>query len=233
MNGSTWLDSSYAPHYALEKSRRIVPFGNPCNKGRGEIAMNIEPVVLTGRHVRLEPLDFAHAEQMFEAGKDERIWTYMSTVVRTPEDMRQFIASALEAQKAGSELPFAIIDRQRSRVIGSTRYLNISRKDKHLEIGYTWLTPSVWKTPVNTECKWLLLRHAFEQLGCVRVQLKTDLRNLNSQRAIARLGAVREGVLRNERIVRDGYVRDAVYFSIIDREWEAVKQKLQLFLAAE
>jgi RimJ/RimL family protein N-acetyltransferase len=192
--------------------------------------MKIEPVVLTGKHVRLEPLDFSHAEQMYEAGKYEEIWTYMSTVVRTPEDVQQFIASALEAQKAGGELPFAIIDQHSNRVIGSTRYLNISRKEKHLEIGYTWLTPSVWKTPVNTECKWLLLQHAFERLGCIRVQLKTDLRNLNSQRAIARLGAVREGVLRNERIVRDGYVRDAVYFSIIDREWEAVKLKLQVLL---
>lgn len=195
--------------------------------------MIIEPVMLIGKHVRLEPLDYRHAEQLFEAGNYEEIWTYMSTVVRTPEDVQQFIASALEAQQGGGELPFAIIEQRSNRVIGSTRYLNISRKDKHLEIGYTWLTPSVWKTPVNTECKWLLLRHAFEQLGCVRVQIKTDLRNLNSQRAIARLGAVREGVLRNERIVRDGYVRDAVYFSIIDREWQEVKRKLQAFLAAE
>ncbi|GAA4702025.1 GNAT family N-acetyltransferase [Brevibacillus fulvus] len=192
--------------------------------------LSIEPVTLTGEQVRLEPLAIAHADQLFEAGNFEQIWTYMSIEISRPEDVHSFIAAAMEGQKAGTDLPFAIIDRRTDKAIGSTRLLNISRKDRHVEIGFTWITPAYWKTAVNTECKWLLLRHCFEQLGCVRVQIKTDARNLNSQRAIERLGAVREGLLRNERIVRNGYVRDAVYYSIIDREWPEVKQRLQAYL---
>jgi RimJ/RimL family protein N-acetyltransferase len=189
--------------------------------------LHIEPVTLTGKLVRLEPLSHAHAEELLEAGQHEEIWTYMSAVLRTREDVDKFISQALEAQQAGTELPFAIIDRRTQKAIGSTRFLNISRKDKGLEIGWTWLTPAVWKTAVNTECKWLLLKHCFEELGCIRVQLKTDARNLNSQRAIARIGGVREGVLRNHMIVRDGYVRDTVMFSILDREWPEVDKKLR------
>lgn len=195
--------------------------------------LQIEPITLEGTHVRLEPLTLAHAEQTYEAGRFEEIWAYMSVVIRTPEDAESFIMSALAAQEEGRELPFAIIDRKTGRLIGSTRFLNISRKDKNLEIGFTWLTPSVWKTAVNSECKWLLLRHCFQDLGCIRVQIKTDLRNTNSQRAIERIGGVREGVLRNERIVRNGYVRDAVYYSIIDREWEDVNRRLQSFLVSK
>jgi RimJ/RimL family protein N-acetyltransferase len=154
----------------------------------------------------------------------------MSTVIHTREDAVRFIDTALKAQAAGVELPFVIIEQATGRVIGSTRFLNISKKDRGLEIGWTWLAPDVWKTRVNTECKWLLLRHCFEQLGCIRVQLKTDLRNLNSQRAIARIGGVREGVLRSHMVVRDGYIRDTVMFSILDREWPEVDQKLRKIL---
>lgn len=157
----------------------------------------------------------------------------MSTVIRQPEDAQRFIETALENQASGTELPFAIIRKEDGQVIGSTRFLNISKKDRGLEIGYTWLTPSVWKTKVNTECKWLLLRHCFEELGCIRVQLKTDARNANSQRAIKRIGGVYEGTLRNHMIVRDGYIRDSVYFSILDREWPQVDQKLQMLLFGE
>lgn len=192
--------------------------------------LQMKPITLEGKHVRLEPLALHHAQQAYEAGRYEEIWTYMSVIIRTPQDAESFIASALAGQEEGRELPFAIIDRKTDRLIGSTRFLNISRKDRNLEIGFTWLTPSVWRTAVNTECKWLLLRHCFEDLGCIRVQIKTDLRNTNSQRAIERIGGVREGVLRNERIVRDGYVRDAVYYSIIDREWEDVNRRLQAIL---
>jgi RimJ/RimL family protein N-acetyltransferase len=197
------------------------------------IMLEIAPVTLEGERVRLEPLGRHHVDGLWEAGRYEQIWTYMSVVFRQPTDAEQFVNQALQAQEAGTELPFAIVDRRNEKVIGSTRFLNISRKDRGLEIGFTWLTPSVWKTPVNTECKWLLLRHCFETLGCIRVQLKTDARNLNSQRAIQRIGGVREGVLRNHMIVRDGYIRDSVYFSILDREWPAVKKKLQLLLFGE
>jgi RimJ/RimL family protein N-acetyltransferase len=195
--------------------------------------LQISPVTLEGTRVRLEPLRPAHIEGIWEAGRFEEIWTYMSIVIREPEDARVFVEQAMHNEREGIELPFAIIDQSNGTVIGSTRFLHIARKDRGLEIGFTWLTPSVWKTQVNTECKWLLLRHCFDHLGCIRVQLKTDSRNLNSQRAIARIGGVREGVLRNHMVVRDGYIRDSVYFSIVDREWPAVDEKLQLLLFGE
>ncbi|MBO8162651.1 MAG: GNAT family N-acetyltransferase [Brevibacillus sp.] len=192
--------------------------------------LNIKPVTLTGTHVRLEPLAERHADDLLAAALDERIWTYMSTKIENRNDLTLYMAQALEAARSGAALPFAIIHLGTGKAIGSTRFGNIAHKDRGLEIGWTWITPAYWKTPVNTECKWLLLRHCFEELGCIRVSLKTDARNLNSQRAIARIGAVREGVLRNHMITRDGYVRDTVYFSVIDREWPEVDQRLRAML---
>lgn len=195
--------------------------------------LQIAPVTLAGKLVRLEPMGLEHIDGLWEAGKFEQIWSYMSIVMNTPEDTRAFVEQALKNQQEGTELPFVIISQETGSIIGSTRFLEISRKDRGLEIGYTWLTPSVWKTAVNTECKWLLLCHCFEELGCIRVQLKTDSRNLNSQRAIKRIGGVYEGVLRNHRVIRDGYIRDSVYFSFIDKEWQTAKEKLQLLLFGE
>ncbi|MFD2371483.1 GNAT family N-acetyltransferase [Brevibacillus sp. GCM10020057] len=195
--------------------------------------LKIAPVTLQGKHVRLEPLRREHAEGLWEAGRYEEIWTYMTTQIKVPADARTFIEAAMKKEAEGTELPFAILSQADGQVIGSTRFLNISRSDRGLEIGFTWLTPSVWKSAVNTECKYLLLRHCFEQLGCIRVQLKTDSRNLNSQRAIARIGGIREGVLRNHMVLPDGYVRDSVYFSILDREWPDVREKLHLLLFGE
>ena len=192
--------------------------------------LDIAPVTLEGKFVRLEPLSLDHWDGLWEACQDERIWTYMTSNVQTKEDMRAFIETALGNQEKGTDLPFTIFDQRTNQVIGSTRFLNISRKDKGLEIGFTWLTPSVWKTAANTECKWLLLQHCFETLGCIRVQLKTDLRNSNSQRAIARIGGVREGILRNHMVIQGGYVRDTVFFSILDTEWSEVKEKLSNLL---
>lgn len=123
-----------------------------------------------------------------------------------------------------------IIDQATNQVVGSTRFLDISSQHRQLEIGSTWLTPSVWRTRMNTECKYLLLKHCFEVLETIRVQIKTDRRNVQSQRAIERLGAVKEGVLRRHRILPDGYVRDTVYYSVIDEEWPAVKARLEAFL---
>jgi len=194
--------------------------------------LQLSPVILEGKHVRLEPLREHHALGLWEAGKYEEIWTYMSQKMRSLQDIQNWITQALDRERAGTELPFAIIEKERGEIIGSTRYMAISAHDKGLEIGSTWLTPSVWKTIVNTECKYLLLKHSFEQ-GCIRVQLKTDARNLNSQRAIARIGGVREGVLRNHMIVQDGVVRDTVMFSILDREWPEVAKKLELLLFGE
>lgn len=193
----------------------------------------IEPVTLTGKHVRLEPLGMHHLNEIYEAGNHESIWTYMSRVIRSVEDATEFIEQALQAQRVGTDLPFAILSLETGKVIGSTRFMNISARDKRLEIGFTWLTPSVWKTTVNTECKWLLLRHCFEQLRLNRVEFKTDARNLNSQRAIARIGGVKEGVFRKHMIVRDGYVRDSVYFCIVDTDWPQVDQKLKMCLNGE
>ncbi|MGG0938286.1 GNAT family protein [Brevibacillus centrosporus] len=195
--------------------------------------LNIAPVTLEGKYVRLEPLRHAHIEGIWEAGRYENIWTYMSVKIDQLQDAVSFVETALRNEEEGIELPFAIIGQEDGKVIGSTRFLNIARKDRGLEIGFTWLTPSVWKSVINTECKYLLMRHCFEQLGCIRVQLKTDSRNLNSQRAIARIGGVREGVLRNHMILPDGYVRDSVYFSITNTEWQNVQEKLHLLLFRE
>ncbi|WNC12332.1 GNAT family protein [Brevibacillus brevis] len=195
--------------------------------------LSITPVTLQGKLVRLEPLRERHTQGIWEAGQFEEIWTYMKDRIVRLDDARQFVEQALEHEEKGTELPFAIVREQDGKVIGSTRFLNISRQDRGLEIGSTWLTPSVWKTLVNTECKWLLLRHCFEELGCIRVQLKTDSRNENSQRAIARIGGTREGVLRNHMVLPNGYIRDSVYFSIVDREWPSVDAKLQMLLFGE
>lgn len=190
--------------------------------------MWVEPVTLEGKVARLEPLETAHAEALYRAGQHPPIWAYMSVDASASiEAMRAWIAAALDGRAAGKELAFAIVARAENAIAGSTRYLNISAPDRGLEIGWTWLAPAIQRTAVNTECKYLLLRHAFETLGAIRVQLKTDRRNDISQRAIERLGAVREGILRKHMIVRDGYQRDSVMYSITDDEWPSVKARLE------
>jgi RimJ/RimL family protein N-acetyltransferase len=186
-----------------------------------------QPVTLEGAHVRVEPLERRHAEDLFEVGKDETIWPYMPRPpLKSVQDAHALIDQALEVAAKGTQIPFAIIDRGTGKAIGSTRYLDIRRNDRALEIGWTWVGPQFQRTVVNTECKYLLLRHAFEELGAVRVQLKTDLRNERSQRAIERLGAVREGVLRKHMVLWDGFIRDTVYYSVIESEWPEVKRRL-------
>ncbi|HEX7962349.1 MAG TPA: GNAT family protein [Terriglobales bacterium] len=190
--------------------------------------MTIEPVTLKGRLVRLEPLRMDHASQLYEASRDPNLWTYKP--VRQPgslTEMEQLIASVLQSQEAGACLPFAIISLDRERAVGETRYFNLMLQDHGVEIGWTWLDPSVQRTGVNTECKYLLLRHAFEAMGAIRVQLRTHHLNTNSQRAIERLGAVKEGILRNHMIMPDGSYRHSVYYSIIESEWPAIKERLQ------
>jgi RimJ/RimL family protein N-acetyltransferase len=146
--------------------------------------------------------------------------------------MRAMIAADLEAQARGNVVVFAQIDLAGGRAVGGTTYMNISRCDRGLEIGSTWLGKPWQRTGINTEAKYLLLRHAFEDLGAVRVQLKTDGRNLQSQAAIERLGAVREGVLRKHMCLHDGFLRDTVVYSILDDEWPAVKARLEAKMAA-
>lgn len=185
------------------------------------------PVTLGGKDARLEPLALAHADDLFAAGQDAEVWAYMP--VPTPQrvdDVRAWIQVALDLQARGAVLPFAIVDLKTQRAIGSTRYLDISAPDRHVEIGWTWLGKNYWRTPINSECKFLLLQYAFETLGCIRVALKTDLRNERSQRAIERIGGMREGVLRRVVVMHDGYERSTVYYSILDDEWAGVKKRL-------
>jgi len=189
---------------------------------------DLRPLTLTGTLVRLEPLSEAHVPDLAEAGQDERIWEFLRYgKVTTPEKMRQFVLQLLEWQQGGTDLPFAVILLAAGRAIGMTRYMNIQPADRGLEIGGTWYAAAYQRTGVNTECKYLLLRHAFEDLGCLRVQFRTDLRNLRSQQAIERIGAVREGVLRDHMILPDGTVRSSVIYSILASEWEAVEARLE------
>ena len=189
---------------------------------------NIQPVTLAGRAVRLEPLSEGHVPDLAVAGRDASIWRHMLYGnVETEEQMRAWVLDLLERQSRGADLPFAVIHAESGRAIGSTRYLEIRPQDRGLEIGGTWYATAYQRTAVNTECKYLLLRHAFETLGCVRVQFKTDLLNERSQRAIERIGAVNEGLLRNHMVRPDGSLRHSVYYSIIDSEWPAVKSMLE------
>ena len=192
----------------------------------GRIGMKIDKVTLQGSRVILLPLGVQHIEPLYEALDDETIWTYLPGRMESYEDMSKLVAEALDARQQGKELPFVVYDKETQKIVGMTRLLSISEQHRSVEIGYTWYSASVWRTRVNTECKFLLLKYCFEELRTVRVQLKTDRRNARSNEAIARIGAVLEGVLRKERILHDGYIRDSVYYSVIDDEWEAVKQRL-------
>lgn len=195
--------------------------------------MNVQPVTLSGRFVRLEPLSEAHVPDLTLVAGDESIWRYMLYgTIRSEEQMLAWVRDLLGRQARGTDLPFAVIHLASGKAIGATRYLDIRPADRGLEIGGTWYGVAYQRTAVNTECKYLLLRHAFEQLGCLRVQFKTDLRNVRSQRAIERIGAVKEGVLRSHMITPEGYVRDSVYYSIIAPEWPRVKELLEEKLAA-
>jgi RimJ/RimL family protein N-acetyltransferase len=189
--------------------------------------MDPKPVVLEGRVVRLEPLRLDHAQDLAAVACDDEIWRYMP--LRTPSsigDVRAMIEDALSRARDGSEVPFATVVRESGRAIGSTRYIDIRRAHRGLEIGWTWIGREWQRTAVNTECKLLLIEHAFETLGALRVQLKTDARNVRSQRAIERIGAQREGVLRAHMILPDGFVRDSVMYSITSAEWPRVKAAL-------
>lgn len=195
--------------------------------------MKVEPVKLEGTHVRLEPLSQSHLETLTQAGLDEDLWRWIPTPVRTHEEMKDYIAKALDEQARGVSLPFAIIERSSGHAIGSTRYANIDREHRRVEIGWTWVARDWQRTPVNTECKYLLLRHAFETLACIRVELKTDSLNERSRAAILRIGAKEEGIFRNHMITSSGRIRHTVYFSIIASEWPAAKAKLEEKLKRE
>jgi RimJ/RimL family protein N-acetyltransferase len=189
--------------------------------------MIVVPVTLEGRHVRLEPFLKSHLAGLGEVGLDEELWRWIPTAVRTREEMAGYIETALNEQERGTSLPFAIVEKATGRAIGSTRYGNIDRTHHRVEIGWTWVARQWQRTAINTEAKYLLLRHAFESLGCLRVELKTDSLNERSRAAILRLGAREEGIFRNHMITASGRIRHTVYFSIIDSEWPAVRARLE------
>lgn len=189
------------------------------------------PTTLEGHGVRLEPLAPGHAEGLAAAAADGRLWELNFTSVPAPDETARYIAAALDGQRAGHMLPWAVCDAASGVVIGSTRYHDIVPAIDRVEIGYTWYAGSRQRTHVNTACKLLLLGHAFDALGCAVVGLRTDNLNLVSQKAIAALGAQRDGVLRHHTARRDGSVRDSVMFSILAAEWPAVRRHLEQRLA--
>jgi RimJ/RimL family protein N-acetyltransferase len=187
------------------------------------------PVTLEGSVVRLEPIRHEHADLLWEVSKDnlDDIFRWIPYAVRTQEDFRRLVDKALNEQQRGESVVFTTVERATGRTIGSTRFMNIDRGNRRVEIGSTWIAPAWQRTAVNTEAKYLMLRHAFEVWGCMRVELKTDALNQRSRDAITRLGAKEEGTLRRHLLTWSGRVRDTVYFSILDSEWPEVKVKLE------
>jgi RimJ/RimL family protein N-acetyltransferase len=194
--------------------------------------MAVEPVTLQGDVVRLEPLTLQHVGPLTRVGLDPELWRWIPTQVTNEGEMRDYVSAALDEQRRGVSLPFAIVDAASGEVIGCTRYGNIERAHRRLEIGWTWYAPAYQRTRANTAAKFLLLAHAFDTLGAHRVELKTDALNQKSRNAIARIGATQEGIFRKHLVTASGRIRDTVYFSIIDSEWPAVKAKLAAMLAA-
>ena len=194
--------------------------------------LKIEPLVLEGQAVRLEPLGLQHLNDLAAVSNDEEIWRYFPVVALSASELQAWIEQALAMQTRGEVLPFAIIDKATGRAVGSSRYLNIMYQDLAVEIGATWLGRDSWRTAINTECKYLLLSHAFETLGCIRVQIKTDKNNQRSRRAVERIGGQFEGILRQHMVLRDGsYIRDTAYYSILNSEWPTVKANLEAKLS--
>ncbi|EMN5132677.1 GNAT family N-acetyltransferase [Burkholderia contaminans] len=196
-----------------------------------DASASLEPPILSGERVELRPLDSSDRQALLDAAADGQLWNLKVTVVPGPQTIDAYIDTALQGCSAGTVMPFAIVDRASGRVIGSTRFWKIDRKNRKLEIGHTWLSESAQRTRANTEAKWLLLGYAFDVLQCVRVQFTTDELNEKSRAAILRLGAKQEGIVRHERIMPDGRKRNSVRFSIIDDEWPEVRARLLAKLA--
>jgi RimJ/RimL family protein N-acetyltransferase len=189
----------------------------------------VTPVTLTGSAVRLEPVRNEHAELFWEVAKNDLddIFRWIPYRMQTREDFQLLVAKALQEQERGESVVFTTVENGSGRVIGSTRFMNIDRNNRRVEIGSTWIAPAWQRTAVNTEAKYLMLRHAFEVWGCFRVELKTDALNEKSRNAILRLGAKEEGTLRRHVVTSTGRVRDSVYFGILDSEWPEVKARLE------
>jgi RimJ/RimL family protein N-acetyltransferase len=213
---------------AVEKALRLRQ-----NARMVQPSMKIASLTLQARVVRLEPLTRAHHRELCEVGLEEQLWKWIPSPVVTADDMAAYLEKALEEQQRGVSLPFAIVEKASGRVIGSTRYMNIEREHRRLEIGCTWVGLAWQRSAVNTEAKYLLLRHAFETLGCMRVELKTDSLNEKSRAAIQRIGAKEEGVFRNHMISAGGRIRHTVYYSIVEAEWPGVRARLEQKMTAQ
>ena len=194
--------------------------------------MKVEPITLAGTHVRLEPLSLPHLSQLCEIGLEPELWRWTTSLIATCEDMRAYVQTALHDQSSGTALPFATVAVDTGRVVGSTRFGNIDRVNRRVEIGWTWIGRPWQRTAVNTEAKLLMLRHAFETFGCIRVEFKTDSLNDRSRKALLRIGAREEGTFRNHMVVWDGRYRHSVYFSVIDTEWPEVRLRLEARLGS-
>ena len=188
--------------------------------------MKLGPIVLQGPGVRLEPLALSHADSLLTAASDSEVWQWMPARIGSREDLERWINEALAAQAAGSEYAFAVVDERSGKAIGSTRYMDVSEAHRGVEVGWTWYARESWGSTVNPTCKYLLLTHAFEDWGAIRLYLKTDSLNARSRAAIVKLGARHEGDLRNHRVRPDGSYRHSSYYSILDSEWPEVKERL-------
>jgi RimJ/RimL family protein N-acetyltransferase len=188
--------------------------------------MIVEPVTLSGQVVRLEPMTIDHVPALTRAGLEPELWRLQPRPIDTEDDMRDYVLRALAGQRLGTVLPFTIVDQASDEVIGSTSYLDIAPEHRRLEIGATWLTSAYQRTGANTEAKLLLLTHAFETLGAIRVVFKTEVLNERSRRAIERIGAIEEGTFRKHLIAASGRTRDMVFYAILDDQWPAVKTRL-------
>ncbi|MGS1011427.1 GNAT family N-acetyltransferase [Achromobacter anxifer] len=188
--------------------------------------LRLQPVTLAGEVVRLEPLAAGHAGALAQVGLHPELWRLQPEPVQTQDDMQRYVDRALAGQRDGNCLPFVIVRQEDGQIIGATRYMDIALAHKRLEIGGTWLTPASQRSGANTETKFLLLQHAFETIGIMRVVFKTELSNMQSRQAILRIGGVEEGVFRKHLIAQSGRARDMVYFAILDEDWPAVKARL-------
>jgi len=195
----------------------------------------VAPITLEASVIRLEPIRREHAGLFWEAAKNalDDIFQWIPYRMKTPEDFRRLIDKAFAEQERGESIVFATVERGSGQLIGSTRFMNIDHPNRGVEIGSTWIVPARQRTAVNTEAKYLMLRHAFDVWNCIRVELKTDALNQRSRNAILRIGAKEEGTLRKHLITWTGRVRDSVYFSILDTEWPEVKAKLEAMLAGK
>jgi RimJ/RimL family protein N-acetyltransferase len=188
--------------------------------------MDIEPVTLEGKRVRLEPMKEEHLDALTAAGAFDELWKWTTNKATTRESMKEYVDTALAEEKRGVALPFVTIDKASGKIIGSTRFGNIDRANRRAEIGWTWITPEFQRTYVNSEAKYLMLRHAFEAWNCMRVELKTDVLNEKSRNAMLRMGAKEEGILRKHAVTYSGRIRDTIYYSVLDTEWPEVREGL-------